>query len=118
MTEERSVPQAVKVDPDELILGPLRTKHGPLKSWNVPEFGLVVVALPPDPEEFDQFLNLVKRDDVDSAHAVRTFALNRVVHPDRDTLARIVKRYPLFPLKLAAGVQKLAGADIEETGKG
>ncbi len=102
---------------ESAVLAKLREKHGEIASWKVPGHGLVVAANPENAAEYDRLVNTLKKDDADASAALRTFALQCVVHPDREAAKAIFKAKPAFALKVAARGQQLAGAGIEELGK-
>jgi hypothetical protein len=102
---------------DEETLAKAREDHGEIAYYNVPGFGLVIVAAPENEKEYDSLVNRLQDDKQDKAVAMRSFALACVVHPDRETAKKIFKKKAAFALKVAARGQELAGGEIQEQGK-
>lgn len=121
MAEEAST-EEISVEEQE-TLARLRDQYGDVSYWHVPKFGMVVAACPPNPKEYDRFVNAIRPrlsadEDEDAASAVETFAMACVVHPDRDAVKKLFRRYPAFKGVVSRAGQKLAGSGIKELGKG
>jgi len=110
------------LDQHEALLAPLRAKYDELAYFMPPrgfeQVGLVVVAAHPNPKVYQNFVNQVSKDSTDKAVATENFALNCVVHPDRETAKAIFKKKPALGLKISVRAQELAGSDSKELGKG
>lgn len=104
------------------ILGPLLHKHGGRKKvtiWDVPDFGLVVAAKPPNAgNELARFRQLVGAEGVDPMPAIVQLALKCIVHPDQETARKIFDELPLFPTEVAKAGQRHCGLGMKELGKG
>lgn len=101
----------------EAILAKLSEEHGDIASFDVPGFGLVVLAVPDNDAEYNDLVNRLADTNADKAVAMRNFALACVVHPDRDTAKRIFKKRPAFALACCKRGQQLCGSEIKELGK-
>lgn len=101
----------------ESVLAPLREKHGDIASWVIPKFGLVVAARPANPAEYDRMVNTLRKPGVDQVGTLRAFAMQCIVHPDREEVKRIFEKYPAFAPKVADRAADLCGGEFEELGK-
>lgn len=105
------------MDERDELLAKYREERGEIAWYDVPRFGLVIVAAPENEKEYDVLVNRLADDKHDKAVAMRSFALACVCYPDRETAKQIFKAKPAFALKVGARGQQLAGAEIEEQGK-
>jgi hypothetical protein len=110
------------MDQHKTLLEPLRAKYDDIAIFMPPrgfeQVGLIVVAAHPNPKVYQNFVNQVSKDSTDKAVATENFALNCVVHPDRETAKAIFKKKPALGLKISVRAQELAGSDSKELGKG
>lgn len=106
-----------KADADEVER--LRKEHGEIAYFHVSGFGLLVVASPKNPACFRQLFNDIHAGSYDERprEVQEQFALDCVVHPDRDRVATLLARKPALTLKLSVQGQQLSGGEYEELGK-
>lgn len=102
------------------LIAKFREKHdGEIAIYAAPtKFGgIIVAAVPDNPKVTQAFINAVNDPKVDNAVAQENYALNSVVHPDKETTKKIFNRKPFLAAKIATRVSQLAGGDAEELGK-
>lgn len=104
---------------DAKKLAELETEHGDVSWYQVPGFGLVVLARPSNPASYRQFFNgLREGGETENPEELYVgFALDCVVYPSRDKVEDLLKLKPALARKMASRGDGLCGGDYEELGK-
>lgn len=108
------------LDKNKELIASLRDKYDEVAVWAAPPRfgGVIVAAVPLNPKIVQAFINAVNDPKVDKAVAQENYAMQCVVHPDKETTKQIFSRKPFLSAKIAGRVSEMAGADAKELGKG
>ena len=103
----------------ESVLAPLRAKYGRIDSFTVEGLGLIVLAAPENPLEYDRFLSVVTKPDGDMIAASKGIVKASIVYPAASELKPLFERtqYRGTLVQMCAKVQKLCSTDLQDLGK-
>lgn len=101
------------------LLDGLRAKYDEIAVWPAPPRfgGIIVAAVPDNPRVTEKFINDANDPKIDRAVSMKSYAMQSVVHPDREITQQIFNRKPFLPARIAGRVSEMAGADVKELGK-
>lgn len=125
MSENENTGSGVPDEQEDLLvkhaelIAQLRDKYDEIAVWAAPvRFGgIIVAAVPENPKATEKFINEANDPKIDKAVSMKNYALQSVVHPDRETTQQIFSRKPFLPARVASRVSEMAGADAKELGK-
>ena len=119
VTEEDMTPEERLRSENADIIAKAESEHDEIAIYQAPKgfSGIVIVAAPSNPKTFQNFVNQVAKPETDKAVETQNFALNCVVHPDRNAMKAMFAKRPAFALKIAGRAQELCGSETKELGK-
>lgn len=118
MSEQQGAAPSAEDQEHERVLAPLRAKYkGRIEAWVTEDGELVVAAKPENPAAYKTFFDELNNDKLSNSTAFEAFALECIVHPEREQAARIVREWPALATEIARTGQEMCKGAVKRLGK-